>query len=86
MMSIVRRWGRLAFLLPLVFMTACAKDAPQDFLQPEGKFAKKIDALWDPVFLIAVVVSAWYGGFGPATLAVCLSWVAIDRFVLESGG
>ena len=56
MMQIVRRWGRLAGLLPLVFLTACAKDAPQDFLQPEGTFAKKIDALWDPVFAIAVAV------------------------------
>ena len=56
MMPIVRRWGRLASLLPLVLLTACAKDAPQDFLQPEGKFAKKIDALWDPVFAIAVAV------------------------------
>ena len=55
-MTFIRRWGRLAALLPLVFMTACAKDAPQDFLQPEGKYAKKIDALWDPVFLIAVIV------------------------------
>src|SRR5207244_3563848 len=55
-MKLVRRWGRLALLVPLVFMTACAKDAPQDFLEPEGKFAKKIDKLQDPVFLIAGIV------------------------------
>jgi cytochrome c oxidase subunit II len=55
-MQILRRCSRLALLLPLVLMTACASDAPQDFLQPEGKFAKKIDQLWDPVFLIAVIV------------------------------
>src|SRR5688572_28689216 len=55
-MQIVRRWGRLAALVPLMVLTASAKDAPQDFLQPEGKFAKKIDALWDPVFAIAVAV------------------------------
>ena len=56
MTRIIRRWRRLALLLPLLLLTACADDAPQDFLQPEGKFAKKIDALWDPVFLIAVAV------------------------------
>ena len=55
-MPTVRRWGRLAALLPLVLLTACAKDAPQDFLQPEGKFAKKIDELWDPTFAIAIAV------------------------------
>jgi cytochrome c oxidase subunit 2 len=54
--KLVRRWGRLVLLAPLVFMTACAKDAPQDFLQPEGKFAKKIDKLQDPVFIIAGIV------------------------------
>lgn len=52
----IKSLSRWALLLSLVFMTACAKDAPQDFLEPEGKFAKKIDALWDPVFLIAVAV------------------------------
>lgn len=47
---------RLALLLPLVVMTACAKDAPQDFLEPEGTFARKIDTLQKPVFLIAIIV------------------------------
>ncbi len=52
----IKSLSRWALLLSLVFLTACAKDAPQDFLQPEGKFAKKIDQLWDPTFLIAIVV------------------------------
>ena len=34
-------------------------------------------------FFVAIVLAAWYGGFGPAILAVCLSWLAIDRFHLE---
>jgi cytochrome c oxidase subunit 2 len=55
-MTLLRRWSRLAVLLPLLLTSACAKDAPQDFLKPEGKFAKDIDKLWDPVFLIAVIV------------------------------
>ena len=33
-------------------------------------------------FFVAVVIAAWYGGFGPAILAVCLSLLAIDRFLL----
>src|SRR3954452_6592431 len=37
-------------------------------------------------FLIAVVVAAWYGGFGPASLALGLSWLAIDRYFLPTSG
>src|SRR5947209_16802670 len=37
-------------------------------------------------FFIAVVLAAWHGGFGPSILAVGLSWLAIDRFVLEPRG
>jgi cytochrome c oxidase subunit 2 len=48
---------RLSLLLAVFVLTSCAKDAPQDFLQPEGKYAKKIDTLQKPVFLIAVIVS-----------------------------
>jgi cytochrome c oxidase subunit 2 len=48
---------RLA-LLPLVFLLAsCADDAPQDILQPEGTYAKKIDTLQKPVFILAAVVA-----------------------------
>ena len=53
-MRIVRRLG---LLLAVLLLTSCAKDAPQDFLEPEGKFAKDIDRLQKPVFLLAIIVS-----------------------------
>ena len=37
-------------------------------------------------FLVAIIFVAWYGGFGPALLAVCLSWLAIDHFLMEPRG
>ncbi len=37
-------------------------------------------------FFVAIVYAAWYGGFGPAILSVCLSLLAIDRFLLVSRG
>jgi two-component system CheB/CheR fusion protein len=37
-------------------------------------------------FLVAIVLTAWYGGFGPAVLAVCLSWLSIDRFIVAPRG
>ncbi|TMA54684.1 MAG: DUF4118 domain-containing protein, partial [Deltaproteobacteria bacterium] len=33
-----------------------------------------------PLFVVAVLVSAWYGGLGPSLLAVVLSVLAIDYF------
>jgi cytochrome c oxidase subunit 2 len=47
------RWALLALLL---FLAACAKDAPQDSLEPEGPIARQIDNLVNPVFLVAGVV------------------------------
>jgi cytochrome c oxidase subunit 2 len=38
------------------FLTACAKNAPQDTLQPEGPIARQQDNLFRPVFWIAVVI------------------------------
>ena len=55
-MKSLRRWGSLLLLLSLLALGACASDAPQDTLEPSGKFAKKIDTLQKPVFLIAIVV------------------------------
>jgi cytochrome c oxidase subunit 2 len=52
----LRRWYKLAALAPLLFLTACAKDAPQDIFQPEGTYARKIDHLQRPVFYIAGIV------------------------------
>src|SRR4051812_12784221 len=51
--------------------------------------------LMDPVFgvhlpfityFVAVVVVAWYGGFGPAVVAVVLNTLAADYFVLPPRG
>ena len=41
----------LAFLL-----SACGRGKPQNSLDPAGPYARKIDALFDPVFWIAVAV------------------------------
>ena len=40
----------------LLLLSACAENAPQDFLQPEGPIARRLDALWDITFGIAVVI------------------------------
>ena len=52
-----RRRRRWPFVLPLVLLlAACADNAPQDTLEPEGSYARKIDDLFDPVLLVAGVV------------------------------
>ena len=56
-----RRRHPLRRLLPLLVtlilvVSACAADAPQDTLEPEGPIARKIDNLVNPVFLIAAGV------------------------------
>ena len=44
-------------LVGLVLVLAgCAENAPQDTLEPEGKFARQIDSLWQWPFWIAVAV------------------------------
>jgi cytochrome c oxidase subunit 2 len=43
-------------LLPTLLLGACASNAPQDTLEPKGPYAREIDRLFDPVFLVAVVV------------------------------
>lgn len=53
----LRRAGQVALGLALTLLLAgCASDAPQDSLKPAGPYAEKIDNLFKPVFLIAVVV------------------------------
>lgn len=42
--------------LALVVLAACAKNAPQDSLSPDGPIAEKIDALFRPVFWIAAFI------------------------------
>ena len=51
------RRSRIAFVLPLLLaLGACADKAPLDTLEPKGPEARAIDRLWDPVFLIAIIV------------------------------
>ncbi len=40
----------------LALLTACAQDAPQDFLEPEGPIARRADDLWNITFLIAAII------------------------------
>jgi cytochrome c oxidase subunit 2 len=48
---------RVIAALPLVLLlSACAKDAPQDTLEPEGPIARTIDNLFTPVFWVATAV------------------------------
>lgn len=37
-------------------------------------------------FLVAIVFTAWYGGSGPALLALVLSWLSADYFLLQPRG
>src|SRR6202049_1976642 len=37
----------------------------------------------DPLFLFAIAVTVWYGGIGPAILAVILSGLADTYFFIE---
>jgi signal transduction histidine kinase len=39
-----------------------------------------------PLFIAAIVVSAWYGGLGPALLATVFSTLALDYFFIVSPG
>lgn len=65
-----RRRFALALVLPLVLILgACASDAPQSTLEPKGPIARSIDALWDGVFLVAVVVFILVE-FGTLALAI----------------
>ncbi|WCO67182.1 cytochrome c oxidase subunit II [Iamia majanohamensis] len=56
-MSLLRRVRTVAPAVgAALLITACASDAPQDTLKPEGTYARTIDNLIDPVFAIAGVV------------------------------
>src|SRR3954467_11374142 len=37
-------------------------------------------------FIVAIGVTSWYGGLGPSLLAVALSWLAADHFLLQPRG
>ena len=51
-----RRWTRAALVGLGLVLAGCAKDAPQDYFQPKGPNAQKIDDLQRPVFYIAAIV------------------------------
>ena len=51
-----RRWTAAALVGVGLVLAGCAKDAPQDYFQPKGPNAEKIDNLQRPVFYIAGVV------------------------------
>jgi len=54
---VVRKFLALAPVASLLLLlSACASNAPQDTLEPEGPIARKIDGLVNPVFLVAGVV------------------------------
>src|SRR6476620_11540421 len=36
-------------------------------------------------FALSVALSVWLGGFGPGVLAVLLSWLALDFFIVGPG-
>jgi cytochrome c oxidase subunit 2 len=53
----LRRAGQVVLGLALTLIVAgCASNAPQDTLKPQGKYAREIDDLFKPVFLVAVAV------------------------------
>ncbi len=53
----MRRNRRLAFSASLfLFLAACAENAPQDTLEPQGPVARQIDQLINPVFIVAGLV------------------------------
>jgi cytochrome c oxidase subunit II len=52
-----RRLTSLAVLVPLVpLLAACAKDAPQDTMNPQGPISRSIDHLFTGVFWVAAFV------------------------------
>jgi PAS domain S-box-containing protein len=43
-------------------------------------FSHRVEGVEFPVFLFAIAVTAWYGGAGPAILALVLSTIAFDYY------
>jgi two-component system sensor kinase FixL len=57
----------------LVLVSVAAALAITDFVEP-------FTTLRTPLFYIAIIISAWFGGFGPGLMAVAFSTVALDYF------
>jgi cytochrome c oxidase subunit II len=70
-----KRWrpdrGYTLAVTSMLTLAACAENAPQDFLEPEGPVARRIDNLHDPVFVVAGVI---------LVLVVGLVLVALYKF------
>jgi two-component system sensor kinase FixL len=45
-------------------------------------FLLRPNGLLTPIFFLAIIVTAWFGGFGPGLLAAVLATLAIDYFFL----
>ena len=65
-MRLIRRAGsQTALLGAFLGLVGCASDAELDTLKPQGPYARSIDALSDPVFMVAgVVFLIIFGGTG----------------------
>ncbi len=53
----VKNWRNAALIAgSTVILGACASDAPQDSLKPEGPIARSIDQVWNRSFIVATIV------------------------------
>jgi K+-sensing histidine kinase KdpD len=43
-------------------------------------FSQKVEGIEFPVFLIAIALTVWYAGVGPAIVAILLSTLAFDYY------
>jgi cytochrome c oxidase subunit 2 len=68
-MSLFRRARLVGPAAVVALLAACAGNAPQDTLEPEGKYAKDIDNLISPIFVIAGIVFVLVLG-GAALIAI----------------
>jgi two-component system CheB/CheR fusion protein len=70
----LRRYG---FAVVAVTVAMLVRLALQPFLGDQLPFI---------TFFIAIVIIAWYGGYGPSILALVTSWIAVDHFMLTPHG
>ena len=50
-----RRWPMVIGVVLFTLVAACAKDAPQDYLDPAGPIAKEADHFFKSILFLAVV-------------------------------
>src|SRR5688572_13180138 len=46
---------------------------------------ERYTTLRTPIFYIAIIISAWFGGMGPGLLSVVLSTLAVDYYFAPGG-